>query len=153
VFKGLIIKKKFCKEGQRSVLIKTPSMPRLHNVGRNSVKLELDTTEGIRGQHGNILRGSADYSVGTIEVRTVTEVLYYWEKCQFLAQNMVAFIVNTAKHSGYSLKEGITPKLKTAFKSSTVILAHRLNTWLPYIVVWLWTEFHNTSGCCLLGPR
>jgi hypothetical protein len=42
------------------------------------------------------------------------------KKWQFLALNLVGFIVNITIHSSQSFKEGIIGKLKTEFKSSTV---------------------------------
>lgn len=70
----MLIIEEFCKEGQRRVLIKTLSLPRLHTVGMISVKLELGTAEGIRRSRGNTLRVSADYGLGTVDVSTVMEV-------------------------------------------------------------------------------
>lgn len=55
------------------------------------------------------LRGSTDYRLEQHVSTAMNVIILRNNKCQLLVQIMVAFIVNIAKYSSYSFKDGITP--------------------------------------------
>jgi hypothetical protein len=70
----------------------------LHNVGMSYVELEFGTTGGIPGSLGNTARFYG-IQVRTTRINSNECTILRNNKCQLLAQIMVAFIVNIAIHS------------------------------------------------------